>query len=98
MTKLTDQTSLSQAIENSIKTNIEVSKHWLEGHYVPCESCGEMTPEAEMESVSVDEDRLALVCPKCYFGLEERADEFEPSARDEALEDITRENCKSIIL
>lgn len=59
-----------------LKTFIE--KNWESGYWVKCEACGEMNPKASMECVIVDEERTpALVCPKCYYIAEEKADEHK---------------------
>lgn len=84
----------SEVLEEGVINNLKLGL----GIYKPCSACGEMTQECDMESVLFDEERTpALVCPKCYFGAEERADEvYEKSERDEALESIERTNCKNL--
>lgn len=87
-----------QILEGVIKTNLEstVKTNWTKGLYEKCSVCDEMYSLDEMESVLIGDDdhsENALVCYHCFANPDKYVDE-----RGEALEDITRENCKSIII
>ena len=84
----------AEVLEAGVINNLNLGR----GIYEACEACGNMTEVAQLETVLFDEERFpAKVCPKCYFGAEERADEvYEQSPRDEALESIERTNCKNL--
>jgi hypothetical protein len=69
---------ISEVLEEGVINNLKLGR----GIYHACEACGVITQDCDLEGVAVDEERtLALVCPKCYFGCEERADEHKSDAQ-----------------